>query len=169
MKLTKFKNSEKTSIIEFDKTDADFFCRMVGRKKNDPISILAVDAARLCKEIDGRIFKFACSWSSMTIDSVYLKIKLTLPFRIARYTADEIEYAGMPFKTDKCNEISVLIRTSTSSPRETVDIVLSSNREILKMRTWPFECVSDEVYNLVTHMIEINREITNNARKAAKK
>ena len=169
MKLTKFKNSEKTSIIEFDETDADFFCRMMGRKKNDPISILAVDSVRLCKEIDGRIFKFACGWGGRTANSVYLKIKLNRPFQIARYTSDEIEFAGMPFRADKCTEFSVLIDLRACPQHGRIDIDLSSNREILKMQSWPFENVSEEVYNRVTHMIEVNKQITNNARKVAKK
>lgn len=169
MQLTRFKIPSKSVRITFGEKDADSFCRMIGGRQDNPMSILVTNSRRICGEIDGRIVSFESNWDGEVLDTAYMKIKLNRPFQIARYTSDEIEFAGMPFRADKCTEFSVLIDVRAYPQHGRIDIVLSSNREILKMNSWPFECVSEEVYNLVTHMIEVNKQITSNARKAAKK
>lgn len=169
MQLIRFKNPITLVRIIFGENDADSFCRMIGGRQDNPMSILVTNSRRICGEIDGRIVSFISHWDDGGLCAAYTKIKLNRPFQIARYTSDEIEFAGMPFRADKCTEFSVLIDLRAYPPHGRIDVSLSSNREILKIKSWPFESVSEEVYNLVTHMIEVNKQITSNARKAAKK
>lgn len=168
MEIRKFSNYSKTVRILFNENEAEFFCRLTGGKPREPLSILATDSLKVCGRIGGRIVSFSSTWLNGRLDSAYVRIKLHRPFIVARHTDYEMKVAGLPYKVDKCTEVSIFIET-TSDDFKQISVALSSKSEIHKMKTRVFNSIPKEVYTLVTGTIKMVTEDTRKAKAEADK